>query len=132
MNVTDVYGANSQWLKAEDLKGSKPVVEIETVTVRDNTYNGETKKQIVLSFLGKEKQLGLNRTNAIRIAQLIGTEDFKAWAGYRIRLYTDQTQLQNGQTVDCIRIFPDLPEQSDDVRERAAIQHESAMTDVAF
>lgn len=110
--LNDIYESNSQWLKAVDLQGSKPVVEIESAEVRENTYNGETKKQIVLTFVGKDKQLGLNFTNAQRISQLIGTEDFDQWIGYRIKLYTDQTKLQNGQTVDCIRIFPDLPEQS--------------------
>ena len=54
--------------------------------------------------------LGLNKTNARRIAALIGTEDFYEWIGWRIRLYVDQTDL-DGKTVDCIRIFPDLPEQ---------------------
>ncbi|MBX3288329.1 MAG: hypothetical protein KF855_03195 [Acidobacteria bacterium] len=116
MGLNDIYENNSKWLKAADLQGTKPVVEIDTAEVRENTYNGETKKQIVLTFTGKEKVLGLNFTNAQRISQLIGTEDFRKWVGWRIKLYTDQTKLQNGQTVDCIRIFPDLPEQSDYIK----------------
>jgi hypothetical protein len=110
--LSDIYESNSQFLKAADLGGQKPVVEIETAEIRENNYGGEKKKQIVLTFVGKEKVLGLNFTNATRISQLIGTEDFEDWIGWRIRLYTDQTKLQNGQTVDCIRIFPDLPEQT--------------------
>lgn len=115
MNIDQIYKSNSSFLKAEDLiidgKATKPVVEIETAEVRENTYQGETKSQIVLSFVGKEKVLGLNVTNARRIAQLIGP-DTDEWAGYRIKLYVDQTQLQTGQVVDCIRIMPDLPEQT--------------------
>jgi hypothetical protein len=110
--LSDIYESNSQFLKAADLGGQKPVVEIETAEIRENNYGGEKKKQIVLTFVGKDKVLGLNFTNATRISQLIGTEDFEDWIGWRIRLYTDQTKLQNGQTVDCIRIFPDLPEQT--------------------
>lgn len=110
--LSDIYENNSSFLKAKDLNGQKPVVEIANAEIRENTYGDEKKKQIVLSFVGKEKVLGLNFTNASRIAQLIGTEDFDEWVGWRIRLYTDQTKLQNGQTVDCVRVMPDLPEQT--------------------
>lgn len=109
--LSDVYGSNSQWLKAEDLQGAKPVVTIETAEIKENTYNGETKKQIVLKFVGKEKQLGLNFTNASRLADLFGTQNFEDWIGGAIKLYTDKTTLQDGRSVPCIRIFPDLPPQ---------------------
>lgn len=111
MNVDEIYKSNSTFLKAADLNGGKPIVEIESAEVRENTYNGETKKQIVLSFVGKEKVLGLNVTNARRISQLIGSGTIEDWVGYRIKLFVDQTEL-DGKTVDCIRIFPDLPEQN--------------------
>ena len=107
--LNDIYGSNSQWLKAEDLQGAKPVVTIESAEVKENTYNGETKKQIVLQFKGKEKQLGLNFTNASRIVELLGTEDYKEWIGASIKLYVDKTTLADGRTVPCIRIFPELP-----------------------
>lgn len=116
--LNDIYGSSSKYLKAADLQGGKPVVEIEDATVQENTYNGETRKQIVLTFAGKEKVLGLNVTNARRISQLIGTEDYNDWIGYRIKLYVDQTEM-DGKTVDCIRVFPDLPEQTN-ARAKAA------------
>lgn len=112
-SIDDIYKSNSNFLKAADIKGGKPVVEIESAEVHENTYNGETKQQIVLTFVGKEKVLGLNVTNARRIAMLTGTTDFSEWPGYRIKLYVDQTDL-DGKTVDCIRIFPDLPEQTNE------------------
>lgn len=111
-NIDEVYKSNSQFLKAADLGAQKPVVEIATAEVRENEYNGETRTQVVLAFVGKEKVLGLNVTNARRIAQLFETNNIEEWVGGKIRLYVDQTQLQDGRTVDCIRIFPDLPEQS--------------------
>lgn len=111
MNVDSIYKSNSNFLKAADLQGTKPVLEIESAEVQESTYNGVTKQQIVLTFVGKEKVLGLNVTNARRISQLIGTGEIEEWAGWRIKLYTDQTEFE-GKTVDCIRVFPDLPEQN--------------------
>ena len=111
--LNDIYESGGSFLKAADLivdgQKTKPVVTIESAEIRENTYDGVTKKQIVLSFVGKEKVLGLNFTNAQRIAELSGTEDYNDWVGLQIKLYVDQTKLQNGTTVPCIRIFPDLP-----------------------
>lgn len=116
--LNDIYESSSKFLKASDLNNGKPVVEIESAEVKENTYDGQTKKQIVLSFVGKDKVLGLNFTNATRISHLVGTEDFEQWIGWRIRLYVDQTKVE-GRMVDCIRIFPDLPEQTSE-RAKAA------------
>lgn len=114
MNIDEIYKSNSKFLKAADLivngRATKPVVEIETAEVQENNYGGETKKQIVLSFVGKEKVLGLNVTNARRISQLI-SPDTDEWPGYRIKMYVDQTEM-DGKVVDCIRVMPELPEQT--------------------
>ena len=129
-SIDDIYSTSSKFLKAADLNNQKPVVEIETAEVHENTYNGETKKQVILTFAGKDKVLGLNKTNARRIAALIGTDDFTDWIGWRIRLYVDQTDL-DGKTVDCIRIFPDLPEQANE-KAKAATATNNDLTDVPF
>jgi hypothetical protein len=102
---------------------AKPVLEIESAEVQENTYNGETKKQIVLTFVGKDKVLGLNVTNARRLSQLI-SPDTDEWVGYRIKLFIDQTEM-DGKTVDCIRIHPDLPEQVNQ-RARAATANDDS------
>lgn len=118
--LDDVYKSGSHFLKAADIpKNVKPVVEIENAEIRENTYNGEVKKQVVLSFVGKEKVLALNVTNARKIAQLLETDDFEEWIGYRLRLYVDQTEM-DGKTYDCVRIFPDLPEQKNEKAKAAA------------
>lgn len=106
--LNDIYESNSKFLKAADLQGGKPVVTIETAEVVENTYDGETKKQIVLTFTGKEKVLGLNFTNASRIAELTGTEDYTLWVGTSIKLMVEKVKFQN-KMVDAIRIFPELP-----------------------
>lgn len=109
MKLSDIYSSGSQWLKADDIKGSKPVVTIETAEVKENTYDGETKRQIVLTFVGKEKQLGLNVTNANRIAELTGTEEFNEWVGVTIKLYVEKVPFGD-KMVDAIRVMPELPE----------------------
>ncbi len=119
--LNEIYGGNSLWLKADDLQGGKPIVVIETAEVKENTYNGETKKQIVLTFVGKEKQLGLNFTNASRIVDLTGTEDYTQWPGTAIKLFTDKTTI-DGKTVPCIRIFPELPDVPPQEKAKAAKQ----------
>lgn len=130
--IDDVYRSSSSYLKAADIPHNvKPVVEIESAEMRENKYGEEIKKQVVLSFVGKEKVLGLNVTNARRIAQLLDTSDFTQWVGYRIRLYVDQTEM-DGKTYDCIRVFPDLPEQSDEKKESSAVMAAAAGDDAAF
>ena len=108
--LNEIYGGSSQWLKAEDLQGQKPIVTIETAEVRENTYDGQVKSQIVLTFVGKDKQLGLNFTNAQRIAELTGSEDFSDWVGTSLKLYVEKVKFQD-KMVDAIRIFPELPDQ---------------------
>lgn len=117
--IDNIYGSSSNYLKAADLQGKKPVLTIASAALQENTYNGEKKTQIVLHFEESEKVLGLNKTNARRIAALIQTESFEDWAGYRIKLFTDQTEF-DGKTVDCIRVWPDLPEQVNEKARAAA------------
>lgn len=110
--LNDIYESNSNWLKADDIKGHKPIVTIISAEVKENTFNGEAKKQIVLAFEGKDKQLGLNFTNASKIAELTGTEDYQEWVGVSLKLMVEKVKFQNGM-VDAIRIFPELPEAAD-------------------
>lgn len=102
--LNDIYESNSNWLKADDIKGRKPVVTITAAEVKDVFE----KKQIVLTFEGKDKQLGLNFTNASKISELTGTEDFTQWVGVSIKLMVEKVKFQNSM-VDAIRIFPELP-----------------------
>lgn len=128
--LDDVYKSGSHFLKAADIpKNVKPVVEIESAEIRENSYNGEVKKQVVLSFVGKEKVLALNVTNARKIAQLLDTNDFEEWVGYRIRLYVDQTEM-DGKVYDCIRVYPDLPEQPEE--KAKAVAAGSELEDAPF
>ncbi len=111
MKLNEIYESNSNFLKAADLQGKKPILKISAAEIVEKDYqdgNGP-KKQIVLSFENTEKVLGLNFTNASRIAELTESEEIEDWVGVSIKLFTEVVSFQN-KKVDAIRIFPELPE----------------------
>lgn len=101
MKVSDIYGGN--WLKAEHLQGQEIAVTITAVEIGEI----QGKRQIVLSFEGKEKKLGLNVGNANTIAGIYGDE-IANWQGKSITLFPTTTQFQ-GNTTPCIRICEQPP-----------------------
>lgn len=123
MKLDDIYTSNSNFLKAEDLQGKKPVLTIASADVVEKDYgDGQgPKKQVVLAFNGTDKVLGLNRTNANRIAELTGSDDSDDWVGRTIKLFVEQVTFQN-KTVPAIRIFPELPEANNGAAQAAPAQ----------
>ena len=101
MNIKDIYTSTSNFLKVDDLAGKRVVVEIESFKVAE--VGDEHKKQIVLTFKGKEKVLGLNKTNAEQIARLVGSDDADLWIGCKIKLKPAMTTFA-GKDTPCIRI----------------------------
>lgn len=101
---------DSMWLGSEDLiQGRDQKVSIESVRKYANVqYKGgkgpEQKKEVVLSlkFVGKARELGLNRTNTKILNKMFGNRT-GGWVGKEISLYVTQCQAF-GQTVDCVRI----------------------------
>lgn len=108
--LSEIYSSNSNFLKAEDLQDKKPVLTISSAEVVEKDYGDGPKKQIILSFNQTPKVLGLNYTNASKIAELTGTEEYEEWIGASIKLYKDTTKTSGGKTVPCIRVFPELPD----------------------
>ena len=109
MNVNELYSSESSWLKAEHLPAGKeiPVTISETeVTELDN------KKKLVLKFVGKEKGLVLNKTNAMTIEHVYGPESM-SWIGKNILLFTTKVDYA-GQMVDAIRVRVQLQSAQDD------------------
>lgn len=104
--VSDIYGGN--WVKAENLRGQDVTVQIESVSVEDVGEGGDKKKQIVLGFVGMEKRLGVNATNANTIGALYGDE-IEKWAGKAITLFPTTCEM-NAKTVACIRVRPVAPQ----------------------
>lgn len=98
MKQRDVFP--SQWLAAEDLGTSRPVVTISKVGWAE--FNDGTKKRAVW-FEGKSKGLSLNVTNWNTIAEVTGRDDDDEWVGCSIRLYATRVPFQ-GKSVNAIRV----------------------------
>jgi hypothetical protein len=92
----------SKYLKASDLGENKVLVTIDRVEVAD-VGSGKKEVKPVLFFRGKDKGLVLNKTNAKKIASILGTDETDEWIGGKVVLYATETEFQ-GETVDCVRV----------------------------
>jgi len=103
MNINEIYGGD--WLRAADLQGRWPaavtIAGWEMVEFEDDR-TGKMKKQVALSFVGRDKRLGLNKTNANRIADSHGPE-VENWAGKSITLIVERVEAF-GKLTDAIRV----------------------------
>ena len=105
--VSEEYGGS--FLKAADLQGKTVPCQIAKVA-RAEFQSGDIKW--VVSFLGKDKRLVLNKTNAELIAQQHG-DDMDGWTGKTIKIYPTKTNM-SGNMVDCIRVKDEAPEAASD------------------
>lgn len=116
MNINDVYG-DSVWLRATDLKDGDGnptkyrlrIAGWDTTEFKQN--DGSVRKQIVISFHGAKKKLGLNVTNSKMIASMYG-DDTNEWTGKEVILCPQKTMNQQGNLVDCIRIEYEAPKKA--------------------
>lgn len=119
MNVRLLFP--SRYLCAADLHDKDVHLTIAELKVEDlQVKGGDSERKPVLYFEEtrakaekqgnpkKEKRLVLNKTNALQIAALHGTETDE-WVGKRITLYATMCQAF-GDTVDCIRVKDTVPE----------------------
>jgi len=93
-----------RFLRATDLDGHAPIVTIARV---DLTNIGGTLKPVVY-FVGKDRGMVLNKTNAAAIELITGELDTDRWAGRRIRLTTQDVDFQ-GKRVPAIRVVDPGP-----------------------
>lgn len=100
-NIHESFPSN--YLKASDLRGRSVVVKIDRVGFEPVGQTKEMKP--ILYFVGKDKGVVLNKTNANKIIGLVGSPNTEDWAGFHIMLYPTETSFQ-GETVDCIRVKP--------------------------
>lgn len=94
--------AFGNYIKAEDLNGKAVRVAIERVTIEEIKGDGKTEKKLVAHFVGKDKALVLNRTNADTLNEIFGTDDYDEWQG-AVVLFPDTTMF-GGKKVPCVRI----------------------------
>lgn len=98
MKISDAFP--SKFLKAADLPDGRDVrVQIDDVRLETLEQAGEDKP--VCYFIGKQKGLVLNATNAAAISAVLGDET-EDWHGATILLFTASTSF-GGRTVPCIR-----------------------------
>jgi len=109
----DQYFSSSDSFRAADIPvNTKARVVIEAVTeVEFKANDGKVEHKLRLSFQGQEKGLILNKTNAMTIAGMYGS-DTDGWIGKDIHLYQTKVDFA-GQMVDAIRI--DMPMQTADM-----------------
>lgn len=100
-NIQDSFP--SKFLKASDLKGAEPIVTVDRVEMEE--VGKDKDRKAVLYFIGKDKGLVLNKTNANKITQLLNSPVTEEWHGRKIRLYATETNF-GSELVDCIRVKP--------------------------
>jgi hypothetical protein len=88
----------SEFLRAQDLQGRAVNVVIDRIELRD--VGGDHKP--VVYFMGKQRGLVLNKTNALEIGNYYGDET-DAWQGQPVQLYPAKV-LYQGRQVDAIRV----------------------------
>ena len=98
--------AFGSFLKQEDLHGKSPRAVIASVDLEEvkDTDSGKLEKKLVMHFVGKDKALILNRTNCEAMEAICGTDDYGAWVGHAVVLFTDPTVKFGGKTVGGLRI----------------------------
>lgn len=97
-NIHDAFP--SKYLRASDLGGASPVVTIDRVDFEPVGYAREMKG--VVYFVGKTKGLVLNKTNATKIADVVGSLETDDWPASKVQLYATEVEFQ-GETVETIR-----------------------------
>jgi hypothetical protein len=114
MKVGDAFSGD--YLKTSDLKGRAIKLTISSYKM-EKLDDGDKPG---LRFDGTEKVLVLNKTNANRIVEVLGTDEMDEWIGKKIEIMPARTDYK-GETVDCIRVRvpeaapPPAAEDGDDV-----------------
>lgn len=90
----------SKWLRASDLGSHRVDVTIESVEM-EHFQDGTSKP--AMRFVGKDKGMVVNRTNATTIAGAYG-QDMLKWIGKPIELFSMKVQGPSG-LVDGIRVM---------------------------
>lgn len=89
----------SKYLKASDF--DKPAV-VKIAEVSMQTFLDGSSKALVF-FDDLDKPLVLNKTNALAIQKIVGSDDTDQWGGESIRLFATTTDFR-GTRVPCIRV----------------------------
>jgi hypothetical protein len=118
---------DKEFLFAFDLGGREVTVTIERCTAGQIIgEQGRKSKKPMLSFVGKQKKLALNKTNGKIIAAMYGNET-SAWAGKSIIIFPATTTF-GSETVECIRVKPIVPAASNGKRGKQALAEQPSQS----
>lgn len=106
MKLSEAFPSN--FLKADDLGGRNVTVEIEDASFEEIGQGRDKESKIILKFVGKEKKLVCNKTNANTIAKVVGSDDTDDWPGKKIILTTREVDFQGTPTL-AIRVSLQKP-----------------------
>jgi hypothetical protein len=102
MNTTIDDLFPSRYLKAADLKGQKRVLTISKLT-SEQVDRKKEKDDTVIYFQKCTKGLVLNKTNAKKIAEIVGSKTIGDWPGKAVTLYPKMVEFA-GDLVEAIRV----------------------------
>jgi len=107
----DLYG--SKYFSVPDLHGETPHRSIGKVApVELKEKDGSTKRKYLVYFVGVEKPLVLNKTNAQKLAAAFG-KDHSKWIGMEVELYAEMTGLGK----EGVRVRPLKPTSASDLND---------------
>ena len=109
MDMSQYAGAESKFLKAEDIKGHNIKAVIEAVNlVEFENDDGSKQQKPALKLVGKEKGVVCNATTVMELGTNFGF-DSDAWVGQEIGLTTKHYQSlgKDGIVVAAIKDFVD-------------------------
>jgi hypothetical protein len=90
-DFNDLYG--SKYLTADDLHGQEPrrkIGKVDLVELKDK--DGAAKRRFLAYFVGEDKALVVNKTNAVKLAAAFG-KDRMNWIGADVQLYGEMTSI---------------------------------------
>ena len=99
MNINDAFP--SAFIKSDDLQGQRIPLTVMTVTMEDV---GDKEYKACLRFMGKDKGMILNKTNAGILAAAWGN-DTDHWQGQKLELYSHMVNFQ-GRMVPGLAVQP--------------------------
>jgi hypothetical protein len=96
MNLSEAYP--SRYLKADDLNGDPITLTIADVVMTELGQGEDKQRKLVLSFEDNDKEMVLNKTNAVAIAKLYGQETDE-WVGKRITVIAREVDFKGVPTL---------------------------------
>lgn len=100
-NVDDMFP--SKYLKADDLKGRRVLVTIETVSTETMGQGKDARDKLVLYFKGKDKGMAVNKTNALLLSDIFSSKNTEDWHGQQVYLAPTRVMF-DGKPVMSIRV----------------------------